>query len=109
MFTRLCMAMTVTSEIQNSYSKCSKIINTFLSLSSKECWLSGLHLTKCLSENQTGQTQIRLLLQKQSDLGLLCLPRLLWQANTVPNFGQFTVTHCLIWVQTTVELQRLEL
>ena len=70
------MAMAVTSEIQNSYSKCSKILKTFLSLFSRECWLSGLHLAKCLSEKQTGLTQIRLLLQKQSDMGRPCLPKL---------------------------------
>ena len=48
-----------------------------------KCWLSGLELTKFLSENQAGKTQIRLLLQKQSDLGLPCFSMLLWQATTV--------------------------
>ena len=35
--------------------------------------VSGLEVTKCLSAYQTEKTQIRLLLQKQSDLGLHCL------------------------------------
>ena len=38
-------------------------------------WLSGMELTKCSSERQTGKTLIRLLVQKQSDLGLPCLSR----------------------------------
>ena len=37
---------------------------------------------KDLSEKQTGKTLIRLL-QKQSDLGLPCLSRLLWRATPV--------------------------
>ena len=56
------------------YGKCSKI-PTFLFLFSKKCWTSGLELTKCWSEKQTWKTLIRLLLQKQSDLGLPCLSR----------------------------------
>ena len=36
------------------------------------------------------QDLIRLLLSKQSDLGLPCLSRLLWQATTVGNFRKFT-------------------
>ena len=38
-----------------------------------KCWLSGLEFTKYLLEKQTGKALIRLLLQKQSDLGLLYL------------------------------------
>ena len=61
-----------------------KISNTFFLLCSQiKCWLSGLEFTKCLSEKQTGKTLIRLLLQKQSDPGLSCLSRLLWQVTTV--------------------------
>ena len=56
------------------YGKCSKISNTFPFLFSK-CQLSELELSKCLSEWQTGKTLLRLLLQKQSDLGLHCLFR----------------------------------
>ena len=48
--------------------------------------------TKWMSEKQTGKTPIRLLLQKQSDLGLPCLSRLFWQAISVRNFRTFTVT-----------------
>ena len=40
-----------------------------------KCWCVGLEFTKCLSEYQTGKTLIRLLLQKQSDLGLHCLSK----------------------------------
>ena len=52
-------------------SKCSKFSNT----SQMKCWLSRLEFTKCLSEEQTGKTLIRLLFQMQSDLGLPCLSR----------------------------------
>ena len=54
------------------YGKCSKILNTSFSVLKLK---SGLEFTKCLSEYQTGKTLIRLLLQKQSDLGLHCLSR----------------------------------
>ena len=53
--------------------------------------LSGLKLTKCLLEKQTGKTLIRLLPRKQSDLGLPCLFMLLQKATTVLNFRTFTV------------------
>ena len=56
-----------------------------------QCWLSGLEVTKCESEQQTGKTLIRLLLQKQSDLGLHCMPRPFWQTTCVRNFRTFTV------------------
>ena len=46
-----------------------------LSVFQIKCWLSGLEFTKCLSEWQTGKTLIRLLLKKQSDLGLPYLSR----------------------------------
>ena len=45
-----------------------------------KCWLSG-HLTKGLSEKQTGKTLIR----------LPGFSRLLWQENTVQNFRTYTV------------------
>ena len=47
--------------------------------------------TKCLLEQQTEKILIRLLLQKQSDLGLHCLTKPFWQATSVPNFRTFTV------------------
>ena len=47
---------------------------TFFS-SQIKCWISGPEITKCLSEKQRRKTQIRLLLKKQSDLGLCCLLR----------------------------------
>ena len=43
---------------------------------------------------KTGKTLIRLLLQKQSDLGLHCLSRLVWQATSVRN--TFTVNKMFI-------------
>ena len=68
--------------IEISYMVNAAKFQTFFSFSSQiKCLLSGLKLTKCLSEKQTRKTEIRLLLQKQSDLGLLCLSRLLWLAN----------------------------
>ena len=45
---------------------------------------AGIH--KILEIMQTGMTLIRLLLQKQSDLGLCYLSRPFWQATTVQNF-----------------------
>ena len=48
-----------------------------------KCWLLGLEFTQGLSEQQSGKTLIRLLLQKQSDLGLPCLSRPFWAGNSV--------------------------
>ena len=62
------------------------------SVCKKKYWLSCLEVTKCLSEWQTGKTLIRLLLQKQSDLGLRCLSKPYWQATGVRIFGTFTLT-----------------
>ena len=56
-----------------------------------KCCFSGIDFTKCLSESQTGKTLIRLLLQKQSDLGLSCVYRPFWQATSVQNIRTFTV------------------
>ena len=39
-------------------------------------------------------TLIRLLLQKQFDLGLRCLYRHFWQATTVQNCRTFTIVYC---------------
>ena len=39
-----------------------------------------------MSEKQTGKTQIRLLLQKQSDLGLSCLSRFEKEANILIDY-----------------------
>ena len=56
------------------YGKYSKKLKTFFFFCSQiTCWLSGLEVTKFLSELQIGKTLIRLLLKKQSDLGLHCL------------------------------------
>ena len=52
--------------------------------------ISGLELGKCLSEKQTGTTEIRLLFQKQSDLGLPCFVKSFVAGNyTVRNFRTF--------------------
>ena len=52
-----------TLNLRPDYSKYSKILkNVFLAVL-KMFWLSGLKLTKCLSEKQTGNTLIRMLLQ----------------------------------------------
>ena len=52
-----------------------KLCSLFSSSSQLNVGLSGLEITKYLSEKQTGKTLIRLLLQKKSDLGLPCLSR----------------------------------
>ena len=58
------------SETVYQYGKCSKNLEDFFSFCSHiKCWLSGLEVHKCLSEYQTGKTLIRLLSQKQADLG----------------------------------------
>ena len=51
-----------------------------------------LELTNCLSEYQTGKTLIRLLPQKQSDLGLPSLYRPFWQGSSVLKFRTFLVS-----------------
>ena len=51
-----------------------------------------MEFTKYLLEYETGKTPIRLLLQKQSDLGLPCLSRpLFWQATSFQNLRMFTI------------------
>ena len=54
-------------------------------------FVSGLEFTKFLSEKQTGKTLIRLLPQKQSDLGMHCLSRPFCQATSVRNFRAFHI------------------
>ena len=56
-----------------------KSLNTFHFLFSKKMWICRAGIHNILSEYQTGNTLIRLLLQKQSDLGLSCLSRPFWQ------------------------------
>ena len=65
------------------------------------CLLSGLEFIKCSSEYQTGKTQIRLLPQKQSDLGLHCLSRPFWQATSVRNFWTFQLKICWMYNRRT--------
>ena len=57
--------------------KCSKFkMQSF----SNNYWLSGPGFAKKLVQIETGKTLIRLLLQKQSGVGILCLSRPFWQA-----------------------------
>ena len=67
------------------YNKCSNVLNTFLSVFKAKMLASRVGTNKCLSEWQTGKTLIRLLLKKQSDLGLHCLSRPFRQATSVQN------------------------
>ena len=48
-----------------------------------------------------GKTLIRLLLQKQSDLGLHCLSRLFWQATSVLNFRTYTIHDTALYLHST--------
>ena len=74
----------------NYYGKCSKIQTPFSFCFQIKLWFSGLEITKCLSELQTGKTLIRLLFQNKSDLGLPCLFRAFSQATGVRSFRTFT-------------------
>ena len=72
--------------INGYFSKCSKILNTFLFLLSNKMLVfrAGIHKMLILENmSQTGKTMIRLLLKKQSDLGLPSLSRLFRQASSV--------------------------
>ena len=71
-------------ECKETSSKYSEILSTFLFLSSIKRWLSGLEFTK-----QTQTTLIKLLIQKQSDLGLRCLSMPFKQATTSVVFKFF--------------------
>ena len=73
----------------NTISKCSKMLNTFLSLFSnkKLVFRAGIHKMDVRIPNR--KTLIRLLLQKQSDLGLCCLSKLFCQGTIVENFRTF--------------------
>ena len=73
------------------YGKCSKVSNTFLYLFSNKMWniKDGIH--KILVRIATGKTLIRLLLQKQSDLGLHCLPKPFLLMTSVQNFRTSTI------------------
>ena len=73
-----------------SLHKCSKISNTFRFLFSNNMVVirAGTHNMLVRKANGKDPDQ---LLQKQSDLGMSCLLRLLRQAPTVRNFRTFTV------------------
>ena len=59
--------------VLNAYGKCFKFLNTSLSvLKSNVCLYAGIQKMVVTIANRE-KTQIRLLLQKQSDLGLHCL------------------------------------
>ena len=68
-----CMYLTKSSIQYNHTVNVLKFRTLFSFCSEIKCWFSGLKFTKCLSEKQTGETLIRLLLQEQSDLNLGCL------------------------------------
>ena len=73
----------VSSEITWAAGSVRKFQALFSFCSQIKCWLSGLEFTKRLSEQQTGKTLIRLLLQEPSDLGLHCLSKPFLQATSV--------------------------
>ena len=56
----------------------------------------SLEVTKCLSKKQAGKTLIRLLLLKQSDLGLHCLFKHFWKTTVTQNFRTSTYTLILL-------------
>ena len=70
---------------------CSKILNTFLFLLSTKIFVIKARIHKMLVKIANRIDLIRLLLQKQSDLGLLCLFRSFGQTTGVWNFRAFTV------------------
>ena len=76
---------------QNDTVNVLKFRTLFSFCSQIKCWFSWLELTNCLSEWQIGKTLIRLLLQKQSDLGLPYLSRPFWQVASVQNFRTFAI------------------
>ena len=72
-----------------------KFRTPFSFCSQLNCWLSGMLVRIANIEDpdqQTVKTLIRLLLQKQSDLGLHCLPMPFPQATSVRNFRTCTVS-----------------
>ena len=68
-----------------------KVLTLFSFSSQKNIGYQGWNSQNTWQKSPTAKILIRLLLQKQSDLGLLCLSRILWQATTVRNFRTFTV------------------
>ena len=68
------------------YGKYSKIMNTkFFFCSQIKCALSRLEFIKCLSEDPTDETLIKLLLQKNSDQCLHSLSMPILYATSVKN------------------------
>ena len=63
---------------------------TLFSCSQIKCCFSELEFTKCMSEQQTEKTLIRLLLQRQSDLSMHCLSLPFMHQTGVQNFRIFT-------------------
>ena len=80
--------------------KCSKILNTFLFLFSKKMVIR-VRIHKMLVRKADREDPD----QKQYDLGLDCLSRLLRQATTVLNFRTFTVTVPIHWFTAKKGLQ----
>ena len=72
--------------VRKRYCKCSKISNKFLFLFSNKMlvFMAGTH--KMLVKITNREDLIRLLLQKQSDLGMHYLSMPFWQTSNVRNF-----------------------
>ena len=69
------------------YGKCCKTLNTLLFLFSKKIVLFGAGINKVLRRIANRED----LDQTESDLGLHCLTKSFWQANSVQNFRTSTV------------------
>ena len=84
MYIHLEILPTFENKLKFNKVKFSKFQRLFLKI---KCRLSELEFTNCSSEKQTRKTLVRLLHQKQSDLGLQCLSGPFWQTISI----QFTV------------------
>ena len=63
---------------------------------------AGIHCVLVRIANR-GKTLVRMLLQKQSDLGLHCLFLSFWLATSVQNFRTFTINVCNSQVYNSFE------
>ena len=63
---------------------------------------AGIHCVLVRIANR-GKTLVRMLLQKQSDLGLHCLSLSFWLATSVQNFRTFTINVCNSQVHNSFE------
>ena len=72
----------VMKKFYHEYSKCSKILITFLSLSSNKMWVTRAGINRMLVRIANRVDPDHTALQEQSDLGLHCLFRPFWQATS---------------------------